>query len=81
VALRRVKAGARVVIGGRDEATLKQAASEIDPSGDSVRICAGDIAQQKAHVACQRMMSGQARYRMVLTMGQVVESTNEPKPT
>lgn len=44
VAVRLVKAGASVVIGGRDAIKLKQAASEIDPSGEKVRICAGDIA-------------------------------------
>lgn len=44
VAARLVKAGASVVIGGRDEAKLKQAAAQIDPSGDKVRIYAGDIA-------------------------------------
>ncbi|RKP53740.1 SDR family NAD(P)-dependent oxidoreductase [Pararobbsia silviterrae] len=44
VAIRLVKAGAQVVIGGRDEAKLKQAAAEIDPSGANVRWHAGDIA-------------------------------------
>jgi NAD(P)-dependent dehydrogenase (short-subunit alcohol dehydrogenase family) len=44
VAVRLVKAGASVVIGGRDEAKLKLAASEIDPSGAQVRTYAGDIA-------------------------------------
>jgi NAD(P)-dependent dehydrogenase (short-subunit alcohol dehydrogenase family) len=44
VALRLVQAGASVVIGGRDDAKLKQAAAEIDPTGVKVRTCAGDIA-------------------------------------
>ncbi|MFS2002477.1 SDR family NAD(P)-dependent oxidoreductase [Duganella sp. CT11-25] len=44
VAVRLVKAGASVVIGGRDEAKLKLAASEIDPGGTKVRMYAGDIA-------------------------------------
>ncbi len=44
VATRLVKAGASVVIGGRDEAKLKQAAAQIDPSGAKVRYLAGDIA-------------------------------------
>lgn len=45
VAARLVKAGASVVIGGRDEAKLKRAATEIDPSGAKVRVHAGDIAK------------------------------------
>jgi NAD(P)-dependent dehydrogenase (short-subunit alcohol dehydrogenase family) len=45
VARRLVEAGASVVIGGRDEAKLRQAASEIDPSGARVRFYAGDIAK------------------------------------
>ncbi len=45
VAARLVQAGARVVLGGRDEAKLKRAAAEIDPSGERVRHHAGDIAQ------------------------------------
>lgn len=44
VATRLVQAGARVVIGGRDQGKLKQAAADIDPSGARVRICASDIA-------------------------------------
>lgn len=44
VAARLVKGGARVVIGGRDEAKLREAAAQIDPSGASVRFHAGDIA-------------------------------------
>jgi NAD(P)-dependent dehydrogenase (short-subunit alcohol dehydrogenase family) len=44
VAARLVGAGASVVIGGRDEAKLRQAAAEIDPSGALVRWHAGDIA-------------------------------------
>jgi NAD(P)-dependent dehydrogenase (short-subunit alcohol dehydrogenase family) len=44
VAGRLVEAGASVVIGGRDEAKLKQAARDIDPTGTRIRICAGDIA-------------------------------------
>lgn len=44
VATRLVRAGAKVVIGGRDEAKLQRAAAEIDPTGASVRIFAGDIA-------------------------------------
>jgi NAD(P)-dependent dehydrogenase (short-subunit alcohol dehydrogenase family) len=44
VAARLVKGGARVVIGGRDEAKLREAAAEIDPTGASVRFHAGDIA-------------------------------------
>ncbi len=44
VAARLVKAGARVVIGGRDENKLKRAADEIDPTGLNVRYQAGDIA-------------------------------------
>uniref|UniRef100_UPI002E1EF393 SDR family NAD(P)-dependent oxidoreductase n=1 Tax=Ralstonia solanacearum TaxID=305 RepID=UPI002E1EF393 len=45
VAARLVKAGGSVVIGGRDEAKLKQAAADIDPTGTRVRHYAGDIAQ------------------------------------
>jgi NAD(P)-dependent dehydrogenase (short-subunit alcohol dehydrogenase family) len=45
VAARLVKAGAQVVIGGRDEAKLQRAAADIDPSGAAVRYHAGDIAQ------------------------------------
>jgi len=44
VAGRLVEAGASVVIGGRDEAKLKQAARDIDPTGTRIRIGAGDIA-------------------------------------
>lgn len=44
VAGRLVEAGASVVIGGRDEAKLKQAVLDIDPTGTRIRICAGDIA-------------------------------------
>lgn len=51
VAARLVKAGASVVIGGRSEAKLKQAAAEIDPSGERVRILAGDIASPAAAAA------------------------------
>jgi NAD(P)-dependent dehydrogenase (short-subunit alcohol dehydrogenase family) len=36
--------GASVAINGRDEAKLKQAASEIDPTGTKVIVSAGDIA-------------------------------------
>jgi NAD(P)-dependent dehydrogenase (short-subunit alcohol dehydrogenase family) len=45
VAARLVKAGACVVIGGRDEARLRQAAAEIDPGAKQLRYYAGDIAQ------------------------------------
>lgn len=45
VAARLVKAGASVVIGGRDEAKLKQAAADIDQTGTKVRYLAGDIAK------------------------------------
>ncbi|SEK14138.1 SDR family NAD(P)-dependent oxidoreductase, partial [Paraburkholderia diazotrophica] len=45
VAARLVNAGANVVIGGRDEAKLRQAAADIDPSGARVRVHAGDIAR------------------------------------
>jgi NAD(P)-dependent dehydrogenase (short-subunit alcohol dehydrogenase family) len=44
VALRLVEEGASVVIGGRDEHKLKQAAAQIDPQGTHVRYLAGDIA-------------------------------------
>ncbi len=44
VAARLVQAGASVVIGGRDDAKLKQAAEQIDPTGAQVRTFAGDIA-------------------------------------
>ncbi|BEU26374.1 SDR family NAD(P)-dependent oxidoreductase [Paraburkholderia sp. 22B1P] len=44
VAGRLVEAGASVVIGGRDEAKLKQAALDIDPTETRIRIGAGDIA-------------------------------------
>jgi len=44
VARRLVAAGAMVVISGRDAAKLEQAARDIDPSGERVRIFAGDIA-------------------------------------
>lgn len=43
-AKRFVEAGANVVINGRREDVLKQAAAEIDPSGTKVRFVAGDIA-------------------------------------
>jgi NAD(P)-dependent dehydrogenase (short-subunit alcohol dehydrogenase family) len=45
VSARLVRAGASVVLGGRDEAKLRRSASEIDPSGAKVRIHAGDIAK------------------------------------
>lgn len=45
VAARLVQAGASVVIGGRDEAKLKQAAAAIDATGERVRYLAGDIAK------------------------------------
>ncbi|VVD88536.1 sugar dehydrogenase [Pandoraea aquatica] len=45
VATRLVAAGAKVVIGGRDEAKLKSAAAQIDTSGANVRYLAGDIAR------------------------------------
>ena len=45
VAKRLVQAGACVVIGGRDELKLAQAALEIDASGQKIRTYAGDIAQ------------------------------------
>lgn len=45
VAVRLMQAGASVVVGGRDEAKLRQAASETDPGSARVRLCAGDIAQ------------------------------------
>lgn len=44
VARQLVKRGARVVIGGRDEARLARAAAEIDPGLANVRTVAGDIA-------------------------------------
>ncbi|GJG99744.1 SDR family NAD(P)-dependent oxidoreductase [Paraburkholderia terrae] len=44
VARRLVEAGASVVIGGRDEAKLQQAALDIDPTETRIRIGAGDIA-------------------------------------
>jgi NAD(P)-dependent dehydrogenase (short-subunit alcohol dehydrogenase family) len=44
VARRLVEAGASVVIGGRDENKLKQAAAQIDPQGTRLRYLAGDIA-------------------------------------
>jgi NAD(P)-dependent dehydrogenase (short-subunit alcohol dehydrogenase family) len=44
VAARLVKAGANVVMGGRDQAKLEQAAFEIDSTGAKVRFHAGDIA-------------------------------------
>lgn len=44
VAVRLVQAGASVVIGGRDEAKLRQAAAQIDPTGAKVCTYAGDIA-------------------------------------
>ena len=43
-AKRFVAEGAKVVINGRDEAKLKAAASEIDPTGEKVAISVGDIA-------------------------------------
>jgi NAD(P)-dependent dehydrogenase (short-subunit alcohol dehydrogenase family) len=51
VAARLVKAGANVVIGGRDEAKLKRAASEIDPSGAKVRFHAADVARASTGAA------------------------------
>jgi len=44
VARRFVEEGANVVIGGRDPAKLQRVAEEIDPSGTSIRVLAGDIA-------------------------------------
>ncbi|WP_414439527.1 SDR family NAD(P)-dependent oxidoreductase [Burkholderia sp. 22PA0106] len=51
VAARLVKAGASVVIGGSNEAKLKQAAAGIDASGVRVRHLAGDIATPAAAAA------------------------------
>jgi NAD(P)-dependent dehydrogenase (short-subunit alcohol dehydrogenase family) len=51
VAIRLARAGASVVIGGRDEAKLRRAAAEIDPTGDRVRTVAGDIAMPATAVA------------------------------
>ncbi|SMB89154.1 NAD(P)-dependent dehydrogenase, short-chain alcohol dehydrogenase family [Pasteurella testudinis DSM 23072] len=45
VARRFVAEGAKVVIGGRDEAKLWEAAKLIDPQGANVRTVAGDIAK------------------------------------
>lgn len=45
VAIRFVQLGGQVVIGGRDQIKLQQAANEIDPSGRNVRIVPGDIAK------------------------------------
>ena len=42
-AIQLVAEGAKVVIGGRDEAKLAAAAAEIDPSGQNVATSAGDI--------------------------------------
>lgn len=44
-AVRLVAEGAKVVIGGRDEAKLRAAAAEIDPSGENVAHIGGDIGQ------------------------------------
>jgi NAD(P)-dependent dehydrogenase (short-subunit alcohol dehydrogenase family) len=44
VAARLVQAGANVVISGRDEAKLKRAAAQIDPTSARIGIFAGDIA-------------------------------------
>lgn len=44
VARRLIQEGARVVIGGRDAAKLKQAALDIDASGQHIRTLPGDIA-------------------------------------
>ena len=38
-----VAEGAKVVIGGRDQAKLQQAVTDIDPSGNNVAFVAGDI--------------------------------------
>lgn len=43
VAKRLVAGGASVVIGGRDADKLAQAADEIDPSGERVRLFAGNL--------------------------------------
>ena len=43
-AKRLVEEGARVAIGGRDQAKLEAAAREIDPSGKNIATFAGDIA-------------------------------------
>lgn len=51
VAVRFVKLGGQVVIGGRDEAKLKQTALEIDPTGANVRTLAGDIAKPEVAAA------------------------------
>jgi len=51
VAKRLVQAGASVVIGGRDEDKLKQAAADIDQTGKQVRYLAGDIAKPNTATA------------------------------
>lgn len=51
VAARLVKAGASVVISGRDEAKLKEAAKEIDATGLKVRFFAGDISEPSTAAA------------------------------
>ncbi len=55
---------ARVVIGGRDEVKLAQAALEIDASGKTARAYAGDIAQPR--VAQRDRYRGLTRERRVL---------------
>jgi NAD(P)-dependent dehydrogenase (short-subunit alcohol dehydrogenase family) len=51
VAKRLVKEGAKVAINGRDQAKLEAAARQIDPSGQLVRILAGDIAKPETGAA------------------------------
>ncbi|MGC7404728.1 SDR family NAD(P)-dependent oxidoreductase [Pandoraea pneumonica] len=51
VATRLVAAGAKVVIGGRDEAKLAAAAAQIDATGANVRYLAGDIAKPATAIA------------------------------
>lgn len=58
VAARLVKAGASVVIGGRDEGKLRQAAADIDPTGAKVRCHAGDIARPATAAALVELATG-----------------------
>lgn len=49
-----VAAGAKVILNGRSEAKLTQTAESIDPSGESIACCVGDIGEK---ATSQRMVA------------------------
>ncbi|WP_201005523.1 SDR family NAD(P)-dependent oxidoreductase [Paenibacillus glycanilyticus] len=66
VAIELVKKGARVVINGRREQTLAEAAKEIDPTGLNIAYVAGDIS--KPQVAERLISEAIARFGRVDTL-------------